>query len=493
MSTLSELLTERTSLRVGAVEHLQRVVAEWQLLADLSFADLLLWIPLSDDRYLCAAQVRPTTSATAHPEDAVASTVTAEQYPQLHRAMVEGRICREEDPSWHLNVPIRREAIPVRDGNALLAVLSRDANLAMPRVPSPLEIAYLAGAADLCQMIADGTFPSTAPAVDSNLNPRAGDGLIRLDPDGRVVYASPNAQSAYHRMGRAADLVGADLAATTRELIPDPFDASVVASRIAVAVEGKPSLLAEAGAQGAVVLLRALPLRPRLEPVGALVLLRDVTELKRRDLALLSKDATIREIHHRVKNNLQTVAALLRLQARRTGNDEAKRVLRESVRRVNSIAVVHETLSMSVDEQVDLDGLVDKVIPMIGDVATAETRVSVHREGAFGVLAGALATPLVLVLTELVHNALAHAYAPGQHGEIVISANQEDGTLTVLVRDDGCGLPSGFDLDASAGLGLQIVRTLVDSELHATLSLAPGPQSGTLARLVIPVHAADLD
>ena len=249
----------------------------------------------------------------------------------------------------------------------------------------------------------------------------------------------------------------------------------MVASRIAVAVEGKPSLLAEAESQGAVVLLRALPLRPRLEPSGALVLLRDVTELKRRDLALLSKDATIREIHHRVKNNLQTVAALLRLQARRTGNDEAKRVLRESVRRVNSIAVVHETLSMSVDEQVDLDGLVDKVIPMIGDVATAETRVSVHREGAFGVLAGALATPLVLVLTELVHNALAHAYAPGQHGEIVISADQQDGALTVLVHDDGWGLPAGFDLDASTGLGLQIVRTLVDSELHATLSLAPGP------------------
>ena len=98
-------------------------------------------------------------------------------------------------------MPIRREAIPVRYGNALLAVLSRDANLTMPRVPSPLEIAYLAGAADLCQMIADGTFPPTAPVVDSNLNPRAGDGFIRLDPDGGVVYASPNAQSAYHRMG----------------------------------------------------------------------------------------------------------------------------------------------------------------------------------------------------------------------------------------------------------------------------------------------------
>ena len=85
------------------------------------------------------------------------------------------------------------------------------------------------------------------------------------------------------------------------------------------------------------------------------MLIRDVTEVKRRDRALLSKDATIREIHHRVKNNLQTVAALLRLQARRTNNAEGREALIESVRRVSSIALVHDALSMSVDEEVNLD------------------------------------------------------------------------------------------------------------------------------------------
>ena len=132
------------------------------------------------------------------------------------------------------------------------------------------------------------------------------------------------------------------------------------------------------------MLVRALPLRPRGTAAGALVLVRDITDLRRRDLALLSKDATIREIHHRVKNNLQTVAALLRLQARRTAIPEAQRVLAESVRRVNSIALVHESLSGSVAELVDLDELVDKVLPAIGDGATAETRAKVRREGAFG-------------------------------------------------------------------------------------------------------------
>jgi two-component sensor histidine kinase len=511
MSTLSELLAEHTRLTGEAVEHLQRVVAEWQLLADMSFADFLLWVPLTRSekptrpgggssvealagdaaaaaRWLCVAQARPTTAPTAHPEDVVAARVSAAENPQLRRAVVERRICREEDPRWHLEVPVRRETIPVRRGNAVLAVLSRDTNLAMPRVPSPLEIAYLGSASDLCQMIADGTFPPPASVAGADTSPRAGDGLIRLDAHGHVAYVSPNALSAYHRMGHASDLVGLSLADATRALVRDPFDAAEVADRIEAALDGRHSLRMELRARGAVMLVRALPLRPRGTPAGALVLVRDITDLRRRDLALLSKDATIREIHHRVKNNLQTVAALLRLQARRTAIPEARRALAESVRRVNSIALVHESLSGSVSELVDLDELVDTVLPAIGDGATAESRAKVRREGSFGTLPAALATPLVLVLTELVHNALAHAFEPGRAGEVCVIAERTAGGLEVVVADDGVGMPPGFDPGHSDGLGLQIVRTLLGSELDSTLQVRPRPGGGTEAVISLPVR-----
>jgi len=496
VSTLSELLALHARLPGDAVEHLQQVVVEWQLLADMSFADLLLWIPLPAPagsagmgEFLCVAQVRPTTAPTAHPEDWVAVRVHTADHPQLRRAMGEGRICREEGPRWHLEVPVRRETVPVRHGRSVVAVLSRDTNLAMPRVPSPLEIAYLGSASDLCQMIADGSFPPSAVTVGADTSPRAGDGLIRLDAGGLVSYASPNALSAYHRMGHASDLVGLSLAAVTRERVPDPFDAAEVAARIEAALAGWTSLRMEVQARGAVVLVRALPLRPRGEAAGALVLVRDVTDLRRRDQALLSKDATIREIHHRVKNNLQTVAALLRLQARRTAIPEARRVLAESVRRVNSIALVHETLSTSVAERVDVDELVDKVLPVIGDGATAESRAKVRREGSFGTLPAALATPLVLVLTELVHNALAHAFEPGRTGEVVVAAQRRADNLDVVVTDDGRGLPSEFDLETSGGLGLQIVRTLSDSELGSTLEVRPRAGGGTEAIIRLPLRA----
>jgi two-component system, sensor histidine kinase PdtaS len=470
------------------------VVAEWQLLADMSFADFLLWIPLGPGRpaaareFLCVAQARPTTAPTAHPEDVVAARVATAENPQLRRAVVEARICREEDPRWHLEVPVRRESIPVRFGSRVVAVLSRDTNLAMPRVPSPLEIAYLGSASDLCQMVADGTFPPRASVAGADTSPRAGDGLIRLDANGLVAYASPNALSAAHRMGHASDLVGLPLAAATRRLVQDPFDAAEVSGRIEAALEGRHSARMEVRAHGAVMLVRALPLRPRGDAAGALVLVRDVTDLRRRDQALLSKDATIREIHHRVKNNLQTVAALLRLQARRTAIPEARRALAESVRRIDSIALVHEALSFSLAERVDLDELVDTVLPAIGDGATAESRAKVRREGLFGTLPAQMATPLVLVLTELVHNALAHAFEPGRAGEVVVSARRSGTSLDVTVADDGRGLPEDFDVEVSQGLGLQIVRTLLASELDSGLEVRDRPGGGTEAVLRLPME-----
>jgi two-component sensor histidine kinase len=493
LSTLSDLLAEHTRLSDTEADHLQLVVAEWQLLSDLSFADFLLWVPVGPesspgDEFLCVAQARPTTAPTAHPEDVVGSVVTPWEHPQLRRAMVDGRICREEDPRWHLGVPVRRETIPVLFNGKIIAVLSRDTNLAVPRVPSPLEISYLGSAADLCQMIADGTFPTPEPAPDVHTSPRVGDGLIRLDSAGAVVFASPNALSAYHRMGHSADLVGAQLAPLTRSLLNDPFDAEEVAQRIRSALNGQPSMRIEADARGATVLFRALPLRPRGQAAGALVLVRDVTEVKRRDRALLSKDATIREIHHRVKNNLQTVAALLRLQSRRTQNSEARLALDESVRRVTSIALVHETLSMSVDERVALDDVIDRVIPMMSDVAAAETGVKVRREGRFGVVSAEQATPLVMVLTELVQNAFEHAFPEGQGGEVVVQAERSVRWLDVVIRDDGRGLPKGFSLERTERLGLQIVRTLVESELRGSLSLRNrSQQRGTEAVLRVPL------
>lgn len=486
-TTLSDLLAEHTALGHDDADHLQRLVGEWQLLADLSFADLLLWAETKDGKLICAAQVRPTTAPTAHHDDQVGEYADAPSILSLEQAIAEKRIVQGSDPERRDDVPVSRDVIPVLLNGRVVGVLSRDTGLAAARSPSPLERAYLASAGELLQMVATGSFPVAGQERDLLTGPRAGDGLLRLDARGHVVYASPNALSAYRRMGVTADLVDVELPSLTRTLVNDSFDGSELATRMHRALAGASPLRIEVEARNATMLFRALPLRqPGADP-GVLVLIRDVTDVRRRDRQLLSKDATIREIHHRVKNNLQTVAALLRLQARRVTVPAARNALQESVRRVSSIALVHETLSQSLDERVEFDGIVDRLIPMVTEVTASEAVVRIRRNGSFGVLPAELATPLVMVLTELLQNAAEHAYSDKSAGEVLVTPERTVLQLKVTVADGGAGLPPGFSLEASERLGLQIVRTLVESELRGTISVRNRPEGGTAAVLRVPL------
>ncbi len=498
VSVLSDLLAARSSLDEPQIAHVQRLVGEWQLLADLAFSDLLLWVPVEvsassgDVTFLCAAQCRPTTGPTAYLYDQVGSLLYGRRAAPLRVALQEGRIFREGEAYWDGDLPIRREAIPIRVGGVVVAVLGRDSNLASVRSPSQLELVYLQSAADLAAMVAEGSFPGPESEGEDTDGPRVGDGVMRVGLDGTITYASPNALSAFRRLGVTGNLLGepVDSLTTGPHTETDSFDDAALGSALeAVMSEGRSTTLELDGA-GASVAFRALPLRPRGEPLGALVLVQDVTEVRRRDRALLSKDATIREIHHRVKNNLQTVAALLRLQARRVSVPEARAALEESMRRVTSIALVHETLSVSVDEEVAFDDIVDRLLEMLADVMGSTGRVELKRTGTFGEIPAEAATALVLVLTELVQNAVEHAFTPGQGGHVEVSAERGPKYLSVAVTDDGTGLPPGFAAEASDRLGLQIVRSLVTAELGGGLQLQSRPDGAPGTRAVISMQLA---
>jgi two-component sensor histidine kinase len=505
VSTLSDLIEEHTSFGTLEIEHLHRLAGDWQLIADLSFADLLLWVAIDATRhgggppddehpsFVCVAQVRPTTGPTAYHDDHVGRIIAGQEAAHLAIAQSQGRIWREGDPVWYGDTPARHEAIPVRrrDGVDVIAVIGRDTNLSTARTPSQLEMNYLNSADDLAQMVADGTFPGPRHPGETTSAPRVGDGLIRLDASGRVSYASPNAQSAYRRLGLTTHLVGEDLAAMTARMVEDPVTAAKAADNIRSALRGAAPARLEMEGRGATVLQRALPLLPAGVPIGALVLVRDVTEIRRRDRALLTKEATIREIHHRVKNNLQTVAALLRLQARRVSSPDARTALEESVRRVASIAIVHETLANSVDEEVVFDGVVDRIAAAAVDVAAPESKVHVRRASSFGILPADVATPLAMVLNELLLNAVEHGFpaSGGEEGDelVVISAHRFRRQLHVTVADNGRGLPEGFSLDGADRLGLHIVRTLAHEDLRGTIEMRPRSGGGTEAVLVVPL------
>jgi two-component sensor histidine kinase len=236
---------------------------------------------------------------------------------------------------------------------------------------------------------------------------------------------------------------------------------------------------------GGTIELLVLPLIQGSDRIGALVLLQNVTELRRRERELVTKDATIREIHHRVKNNLQTVSALLRLQARRIDDPAASAALNEAVRRIASIALVHETLSSGTDASVAFDEVLDRLVSHSLDLSSRMNELAITRSGQLGSLDPAIATPLSLIVTELIHNALEHGL---EHGgsSLEILLERSAGVAHISIIDNGVGLPEGFDLTTSSNLGLQIVRTLTENELKGQLVLE-STERGTAARLTFPI------
>ncbi len=485
MPSLTEVAQAHTDLTEEDVAWLALLIADWQIIADLSFADLVLWLPDRAGTGLWAgAQMRPTTGPTSYVDDLVGGFLPSGSRPLLDAALAEGRVVREGDPEWRDHVPVRVEAIPVRCGDRILGIIARNTNLLGVRTPSRLELAYLQTATDLTQMISKGLFPYVGQRSDHTDSPRVGDGFVRIDAAGVVTYASPNALSVYRRLGLTSDLAGLDLAAVTRELIPAARRDDE--ETLGAVLGGQVPRDTELGNGSTVVIARSVPLRTETELIGALVLLRDVTDLRSRDRELVTKDATIREIHHRVKNNLQTVAALLRLQARRMTVPEARAALEEAVHRVGSIALVHETLSMSLDENVDFDEIADRLRLTLPDLGSATGGVTSTRHGAFGTIPSEVATPLAMVLTELLQNAAEHGFGGGP-GHVDLTARRTPDLLVATVTDDGVGLPEGFDAATSSSLGLSIVRTLVESELDGTIRIGAAPGRGTQVEVTVPL------
>jgi two-component sensor histidine kinase len=490
MPTMKDLVAQHSELGQADLEWMHLLVGDWQMLSDLSFADLVLWVPRKGHLgWVAVAHCRPSTGVTVYYDDIVGTVLDSGRRPLLDRAYDEVRICRERDPDWHDDVTVREETVPVLRAGKPIAVLARHTNLSAARTPSRLELTYLQCADDLTRMICDGEFPlAGAPSGPRRGAPRVGDGLIRMDREGRVSYASPNAVSALHRLGHFGDIVDRTLSEVITPLLdqPGPVDES-----LPLVLTGRAPWRSHIENHGATLSLRAIPLKVDGERTSALLLLREISELRRRERELLTKDATIREVHHRVKNNLQTVAALLRLQARRITSDEGRLALQEAMRRVATIALVHETLSEGLGETVDFDDVVGRTLSLAVELAAPSSSVKIRREGRFGELRAENATPLALVLTELVTNAVEHGLRD-RGGTVTVTAQRRGAALRTSIRDDGRGLPEGFTAGGS-GLGTQIVQALVSGEMRGRITWQGAPEGGTEVIVEVTLQVPLLD
>jgi two-component sensor histidine kinase len=486
MPTLVEIAHEIGITAERELAHLGAFVSEWGMLADFCFADMLLYLPTKDKKWLVAAQVRAATGQTLYETDLVGLTADLDKTAMIAQVFTTQKVVTGEIRVVSQVDPVSLMAIPVRCDDRVIAVLTREWSTRSGRKPGQLERTYLAIFDDFTKMISTGLFPFEGRVADATVAPRVGDGVIVLDADARVRYASPNAVSAMHRVGVNTNAVGQSLA-----------ELGVAQTAARNAYERREPVVEEFEQTSEVTLLtRTIPTLKRLGRgvvvTGGVVLLRDVSELRRRDRLLLTKDATIREIHHRVKNNLQTISSLLRLQARRLKSEEAISAIAESVRRIRTIALVHETLSHEAGEDISFVEIVRPLLRLVEEgLQSTDRPVKFNVQGDGGRLPATIATPLSVVILELLQNAVDHGFPEGSAGgSVLVLLSHDDESLNIRVTDNGRGLSNDFDIKAATGLGLSIVRTLVTTELAGTIQMRPALVDDSIGELKIVSNGA---
>ncbi|MDQ3383187.1 MAG: sensor histidine kinase [Actinomycetota bacterium] len=490
MPTLRDVLTQASALPSADAEWLHRLAGDWQMVADLCFADLTLWVPTQDgahSSWVLGAHARPTTGPNFYHDDVIGQAPSASRRRLLDTVRAEAAIVTPDGVGY-----VREQYVPVVRAGHSVAVLVRHTDLQSMRQQGGLEVNYLQTAQALLTMISQGAFPSEgSPTGVGRGTPRVGDGVVRLSAEGLIEYASPNAVSAMRRLGHTDQVRSADLSEIVTAQLPPGI---AMDETMPLVLTGRAPWGTEIETGGINLTLRSVPLLRDGARVGALLLIRDVSELRRRERELMSKDATIREIHHRVKNNLQTVAALLRLQSRRMEDPGARAALQEAGRRLTTVAVVHDTLSHGFDETLVFDEIAVRIARATVEVAARGTMVTARHTGSFGRLRAEDATPLAMVLAELVHNAAEHGFdtesggtAPQQgtvtlHAQRTVAECDED-LLEVLVSDDGRGLPGGRP-PARTGLGVQIVEALI-RDLRGEIGWESAQPHGTVVRFLV--------
>lgn len=297
------------------------------------------------------------------------------------------------------------------------------------------------------------------------------DGIIIFDEAGIILYANEAASHLVDLMGFDRRLVGTSV-----------YGGRLKMSWVKEAIRNHRGAVSEEFYGAIIVEQTILPVSAFNRSKRSILLLRDRTALRRKEQELAVKNSVIKEIHHRVKNNLQTVAGLLRMEARRSDNPDVKQALQEGISRIESMALVHEVVSHYDEDYINLRTIAEELIRLLTMAMVPRgRRIYCEYDGDDILLSSHTAGYVSLVLNELLSNCLEHGFGNELDGHILVNASIYDGNVLLTVSDDGKGLPDEFDIQKSKRLGLQIIRNLVENELQGTVSIEPGADNGTVA------------
>lgn len=481
------------NLNEASIDFLRTIEAQMSIVADLSRADILLYARKSEHEAIALAHAQPHSLAHVYNKSREGYIISNRTRPEVMRTLTTGQHQKAYRSFIAEGAPVVRQALPVHFPPPLLADASTNGSSEKPRVVAALIIVtnlieyerhrlrsrvFQQALKKLQLMVSYGHIPGAESLTSFGEQ----DGIIFVDSFGVVQYVSGIAANLYRRLGFKENLVGHRVAEL--ETADEEIRRSALAQNCCMERDTK---------EGDRYWVRkALPLTSystsrwpwmdgfgrsglTAKPYGVMIAIHDATESRRQDQEIRVKNAMIQEVHHRVKNNLQTIAGLLRMQSRRVKSDEARQILDETLNRILSIAVIHEFLSNENSNIINIKEVSHRIVGQFRQgMLSPDKDIQLELIGEPIYLPARQATACSLIINELLQNAIEHGFEHKQAGMVRVNLADEGDTVIITVIDNGDGLPPGFKMDQTDSLGFHIVKILVEEDLKGQLLLDNG-------------------
>ncbi|MDU2570454.1 MAG: sensor histidine kinase, partial [Veillonella sp.] len=298
------------------------------------------------------------------------------------------------------------------------------------------------------------------------------DGLIIFDDSHRILYGNESAIQLVDLLGFDRRLVGSSIYSSTLKI-----------SAIQQVLEDRTIYTSEEIYQDMVIRQHMIPIAMGRNETRCFLVLHDCTRESKQQQELLVKNSIIKEVHHRVKNNLQTVAGLLRMEARRSSLPEVKQALQEGINRIESMALVHDIVSHYDEDYIGIRSIYDELCRLLRmSMIRQDQEVTFTYSGEDILISSHMASYVSLITNELITNSLEHGL-DGKAGEIRLAVSELEEYIVLDFSDTGKGLPQDFSINSNKRLGLTIINNLVTHELKGDLSV-----KNTDAGVLVTIH-----
>lgn len=453
MSELRELCFKYTNLNNEDINIIENIAKTIQFIADSTGSDVFIDCPTShNDEAIVVAEAKPSNQVSLYKEKVVGKLAIRRNEPAVLRAIDIGMPGRNIKGITQEHIKVKQSVEPIRNNeDKVIAILIIEKDVT-ENLDNDRKIEILAEANEELTSQITEKFEK-----DSYIAYYINEAILIFDEDGILKFKNPGADLLYKKLGYNEDILGMSFSNLS---VANLLFKDIISSNSIDVHE-----LEIAG-----MCLQIKHIVQSSKALNLVVIIKDVTDMKQKEKELILKSVAIKEIHHRVKNNLQTIASLLRLQSRRIASEEFQNAVNESINRILSIAATHEILAKQGIDEVNIKEVINRIrCSMVSFEKRDNTNFNINILGDDIRISSDKATSTALVINEIIQNSIKHAFQGRSEGEISVIIEQSNTYPTVSIIDNGIGF--NVDKVSKNSLGLMIVRSLVHDKLEGNLNI----------------------